>query len=220
MRTLPSASVTGFLAAAVAFAAGAHAAAVEDPRSLELLRFDCTTGVVRSEVTLFANGTLRLREGDVGEEAMQLAELAPDVREGYLRRLQQESLGGDLAPPPGVDGLWTEQCVLTLDVPDGPAGTASVGAFDSMSLPLSRLVTIARELVALARVQTYVAGIPTGYVPREGDVLIHHDGSRYLIQGWTSDGRGIEVVGLDQPLTIYVAVEELSQQFLSVETSQ
>lgn len=197
----------------------ALAADYDDPRTLELLRLDCATGIVRSEVTLFGNGTLRLKEGDVGEEAMRLSELAPDLLEGYLNRLRLESLGNGLAPPRQVQGLWTEQCVLTVDVPEGPEGTAGFGAFDSMSLPLSRVVAIARELLALARVETYVAGIPVGYVPKRGDVLLHHNGTRYRVHGWTSDGLGVELQGIEQPLTLYLPINVLYAQFLSVESA-
>jgi len=212
MNPVLSASVAGLLTAGLVAAAG-----FEDPRTLEVVRLDCTTGIVRSDMTLFGNGTLRLREGDVGEEEMQLAELAPDVFEGYLRRLQQEALGNNLAPPKQIGGLWTEQCELTVQVPEGPTGSTAFGAFDSLSLPLSRVVAIARELVVLAREETYVAGIPRDYVPERGDVLVDHSGSRYRVHGWTSDSQGVELQGVDQPLTIYVTIEALHKQFLSVE---
>lgn len=212
MRVLGSIGPVLMLAAAVSAAQD-----FVDPRSLELVRFDCTTGVVRSEMTLFGNGTLRLREGDVGEEEMQLAELAPDVLEAYQRRLQDESLGNSLAPPKRIEGMWTEQCELTLDIPDGPVGSVTIGTFDSMSLPLSRVVAIARELVTLARAETRVAGIPTDYVPLRGDVLIHHDGTRYRVHGWTSDGTGVELLGIEQPIALYLLIESLDEQFLGLE---
>ena len=212
MKVLLSASAAGLLAASLLGADG-----FEDPRTVELVRLDCTTGIVRSEMTLFGNGTLRLREGDVGAEEMRLSEIGPDIFEGYLRRLQQESLGNNLVPPKQVEGMWTEQCSLTVDVPEGPVGTTAFGALDSMSLPLSRVVSIARELLALARVEDYVAGIPPGYVPERGDVLLHQNGSRYRVHGFTSDGLGLELQGIEQPLAIYVAIEALHEQFLAVE---
>ena len=213
MRVLLTAIVIVLMAAV-----GASATAYEDPRTHEVVRFDCTTGLARSEVTLFGNGTLRLREGDVGEEEMALAELAPEVLDGYLRRLQMESMGGGLAPPKRIDGLWTEQCVLILEVPDGPSGRAEFGAFDSLDLPLSRVVAIARELVTLARSRTVVAGIDPGYVPQRGDILIAHDGTRYRVNVRTMDGTGVELVGIDQPLSIYVLIETLHEQFLAIES--
>lgn len=215
MKILLSASVVGLLASGLAMATG-----FEDPRTLEVIRLDCTTGIVRSDMTLFGSGTLRLREGDVGAEEMLLSELGPDILEGYVRRLQQESLGNNLVPPKQVEGLWTEQCTLTVDVPDGPVGTTAFGGMDSMSLPLSRMVSIARELLALARVETHVAGIPLGYVPERGDVLLHRNGSHYRVHGFTSDGLGLELQGIEQPLAIYVAIETLHDQFLAVEGRQ
>jgi hypothetical protein len=188
-----------------------------DPRSVEILRLDCTTGPVRNDVTLFGNGTLRLRSGETGQEELMLSELDGDSFDAYIRRLQQESLGDGLAAPRRMEGLWTEQCVLTAAVPDGPSGTEAFSGLDSLSLPLSRVVSIARELMALARVQTHVAGIPPGYVPQRGDVLLHRDGSRYLVYGETSDGKGVELMGLDQPLTLYVVITDLQALFLAVE---
>jgi len=188
-----------------------------DPRSQEVLRLACTTGVFRSDMTLFGNGTLRLFKGEIGSETMTLSELDPDALGAYVRRLQAESLDTGLRPPPRVDGTWTEDCVLTLDVDEGPVGTARFGAFDSQSLSLSRLVTIARELVALSEVQSQVGGLSSSYVPQRGDVIVHRDGSRYRVRGMTSDGLGVELVGIEQPLTIYIALETLPGLFMALE---
>lgn len=198
--------------------AAAEPPAYRDPRSLEVVRFDCRTGTLRSELTLFANGTMRLREGEVGSESMLLSELDPDSLAAYLRRLAAESLDDGLRPPPPVGGIFTEQCSLVLDVPDGPVGTARFGAFDSLSLALSRVVAIVRELVVIAHASNVSsAGLSPHYLPVAGDVLIHRDGDRYRVQGLTSDGRGVELSGIEQPLILYVALENLPSLFLAVE---
>ena len=44
-----------------------------DDRSTEVLRYDCVTELARREMTLFANGTIRLRKGQIGNEWMGLA---------------------------------------------------------------------------------------------------------------------------------------------------
>jgi hypothetical protein len=150
---------------------------------------------------------------------MRLSELDPDGFEAYVRRLRAEGLGDELAPPPSVEGLFTEQCALTVDVPGGPAGGATFGHFDSVSLGLSRLVTIARELVVVARARSQVDGLSADYVPRGGDILLHRNGGRFQVRGLTSDGRGVELIGIDQPLTIYVGLESLPDDFLGVEAS-
>lgn len=214
-RSLAS-SLASALTSALVLATAA-AAQAPDPRTVEVLRLRCLTGDQVSDLTLFGNGTLRLWEGEEGEAEMRLSELDPDGFDAYVRRLQAERLGGELAAPPSVEGLFTEQCALTLDVPEGPHGSATFGYFDSLSLELSRVVAIARELVVVARAKTQVDGLSPDYVPRGGDVLLHRDGTRYLVRGLTSDGRGVELIGLDQPLTLYVALESLADGFLGVE---
>ncbi|MCZ6726432.1 MAG: hypothetical protein O7A98_03650 [Acidobacteria bacterium] len=189
----------------------------QDPRSLEVLRLDCVTGNVRSDLTLFGNGTLRVWEGELGSEQMELSELDPDSVEAYVRRLRQETLSDGLAPPQSVEGLWIERCRLTLDVPEGPAGTVSFGGLDSLSLALSRVVRIARELVALARSKIQLAGLSAQYRPKVGDVLLHRNGFRYRVNSFTSDGTGVELLGFEQPMALYVAIKDLPQLFLAVE---
>jgi hypothetical protein len=198
----------------LAVAAGSE---VRDPRSLEVLRLDCATGDYRSDLTLFGNGTLRLEEGEAGAEEMALSELDRESFDAYVRRLQVEELGDGLEPPQRVEGPWTEQCVLTLDVDDGPAGSIAFGAFDSMSLPFSRVVRIARELLALARVETRVRGLTENYSPRPGDVLLHRDGGRYRVHSVTTDGLAVELEGIEQPFTLYLAIEAISESFIAVE---
>jgi hypothetical protein len=206
--------------AALAALVGVGGAQASDPRSHEVLRFRCLHGERTSDLTLFGNGTLRLREGPEGKVDMLLSELDPDTFDAFVRRLRTESLGEGWASPRSVDGLFTEQCALVLDVPDGPTGAVTFGSFDSLGLEISRVVTIARDLVVLARARTQVEGLSPEYVPRGGDVLLQRDGSRYFVRGLTSDGRGVELIGLDQPLTLYVAVESLADDFLAVEADE
>ncbi|MDH3405077.1 MAG: hypothetical protein OES32_12065 [Acidobacteriota bacterium] len=212
-------------ALAAGYAAGALLAAgaggePRDPRSAEVLRLDCAAGPVRSDLTLFGNGTLRLREGEAGAEELHLAELGRDVFDAYVRRLRAEALDDGLAPPPSVDGPWTQSCVLTLDVPAGPAGSVGFSGFDSLSLPLARVVAIARELTVVARTSARVAGLDPAYEPVAGDVLLHRDGSRYRVHGLTADGRGVELTGIEQPLTLYVPLEALTELFLGLEETR
>src|SRR5215217_1069964 len=57
-------------------------------RSTEVVRLECASDLGRREVTLFGNGTVRLREGLRGkEEALGLAELDPAELAGALARL-------------------------------------------------------------------------------------------------------------------------------------
>lgn len=204
------------LAAGVA-PATADAAGARDPRSVEVLRLDCTAGTQRSDLTLFGNGTLRLREGELGAEDLHLSELGRDALDAYVRRLRAESLDDGLAPPASVQGPFTETCTLSLDVPEGPVGSTEFSALDSLSLALSRVVSIARELTVVARTNINLVGLDPGYRPVAGDILLHRNGGRYQVHMLTSDGRGVELTGLDQPLTLYVALDALGELFLGVE---
>src|SRR5262249_31989544 len=57
---------------AAIFAGGA---AADDARSVEIVRYDCVTDTTRHEITLFGNGTIRVRDGLIKHEWMGLAEL-------------------------------------------------------------------------------------------------------------------------------------------------
>jgi hypothetical protein len=206
-----------FLLVSVQLVASVLCAQVEDARSMEVLRFDCVTGNLGSDLTLFRNGTLRLWEGKLGSEIMELSELDRDSLDAYLRRLQKESMANGLTPPEPIVGEWVETCRLTLDVPEGPSGAVTFGALDSLSLPLSRVVGIARELVALAHSKVHVTGLSREYEPEIGDVLLHRDGTRYRVNSFISDGTGIELQGYEQPLVLYIPIEALPQLFLAGE---
>ena len=86
----------------------------QDKRSIEVVRYDCTTDTTRREVTLFANGTVRVREGWIGNEWMGLTELGPDELQGFLNRLAGEDLSESRNPEKGVEGAWIERCELRL----------------------------------------------------------------------------------------------------------
>ena len=79
-------------------------AARADDRSTEVLRYDCVTDLARREMTLFANGTIRLRKGQIGNEWMGLAELSPDKMQAFLNRLSGEDLCGREEPREGARG--------------------------------------------------------------------------------------------------------------------
>src|SRR3954466_15974959 len=96
------------------FAAALPLQAAEDPRSFEVLRYECASELGRREVTLFLNGTVRLRDGEPGKEAMGLAELNPDELDGAVNRLAEEDLSESRRLPSGVEGQWVEKCMLAL----------------------------------------------------------------------------------------------------------
>jgi hypothetical protein len=192
-------------------------AARADDRSTEVLRYDCVTELARREMTLFANGTIRLRKGQIGNEWMGLAELSPEKLQAFLNRLSGEDLSDVKSPDKGPEGAWVEQCELRLQLPGKDPLTYRFGHFEPLPLNLSHVVRIAEELTRKVRVVKEKDEIPVDYEPRRGDVLKRSgDGSRFRIMAFTGDNKGIELEGIDQPLELYIARDQLRKKFIAL----
>lgn len=192
----------------------------EDDRSTEILRYDCLTDTTRREVTLFANGTIRLRDGVIRHEWMGLAELGPDELTGYLNRLAGEDLSRDRSPERGVEGNWIERCELKLQLPGKPSQSYRFGHYDPLPLNLSRVVNIVKELEDKVQTLRDAEGkqeLPVDYEPRPGDVLKRlGDGALFRIVAFTGEGKGVELQGIDLPLQMFVLKEQMRQSFTAV----
>ena len=185
-----------------------------DNRSIEIVRYDCTTDTTRREVTLFANGTVRLREGWIGNEWMGLTELGPDELQGFLNRLAGEDLSQSRNPEKGVEGSWIERCELRLQVSGKPLQTYRFGHYDPLPLNLSRVVRIAQELVEKVPITKDKDELPAGYDPRAGDVLKRvGDGALFRVVAFTGDGKGVELQGVDLPLEVFVPRDQIRNNF-------
>lgn len=185
-----------------------------DKRSIEIVRYDCTTDTTRREVTLFANGTVRLREGWIGNEWMGLTELGPDELQGFLNRLDGEDLSQSRNPEKGVEGAWIERCELRLRLAGKPLQTYRFGHYDPLPLNLSRVVRIAQELVEKVPITKDKDALPAGYDPRPGDVVKRvGDGALFRVIAFTADGKGVELQGVDLPLQVYVPRDQIRNNF-------
>jgi hypothetical protein len=208
--------------AAVAIAPGAGASgagasgAVPSNRSIEVLRLDCASRLGRREVTLFGNGTIRLRDGPIGKEWMGLAELGPDELQGTLRRLGEEDLSDASHLPQGVVGEWVEKCDLVLALPGGKRQKFFYGRYDTLPLALYRVQRVAEELADKVALLRDVEVLPEHYEPRLGDVLKRTDGTRYRVANFTSDRKGVELDGIDQPLHLIVLKEQMRMEFVGI----
>ncbi len=190
-----------------------------DPRSDELVRLECSSRLGRREATLFANGTVRSRVWDAeGALDMKLAELPPEELVAYRQRLTTEAAGTGASEAPAAEGEWLEACSLTLTLPDAASRTFRFARLDTLPLALGRLVAVAEELFVVADERQAVESLPADYEAQRGDVLLGRDGLRYQVQGLTSDGRAVELLGLDQPFTVYVALASLRGEFRRVVT--
>lgn len=208
-------------------------AAAESDRFRVLVRLDCTSEISRQETTLFANGTVRLREKqapqadfvsqdlglgldeDAGQLQLFLGELGPDELAGYLDRLKGEDLSESEETADGsAAGEWIETCELELRLPNRPPKDLTFGRFDSLSLATSRVVAIARELHAyVLREDGSRPGFPADYKPEIGDRLQQWGGNIFEVLLFTDGGRAVELQGISQPITIIIRVDDLKSKF-------
>lgn len=196
----------------VALAGGVPAAA-DDPRSTVLVAEDCTSSVGRREVTLFANGTVRRREGPPGQVRTVLGELGPEEVEAYLARLGERDLSETDAESGLLEGSWIEACTLELNLPGRPVRIFRYDRYSSPSLALGSIRQIVREIEGEIDPSSREQQLPAGYVPELGDLLERTDGVRFEIVAFTADERGIELSSPDQPLTLYIPREEVALHF-------
>lgn len=193
----------------------------QDLRSLERLFYSCRNDVARRDVTLFGNGTVRLREGLLEEQTLLLDELEPEDLRSYLGRLARIRTGDGLPNPDqlggGVTGDWVERCEVRLRLADTEPLDLAFGRLDSLPLAVAHLIEIADELAASTRPLDPPRRLPRGYRPRPGDVLSKEAGARYRVVNLTADGEGVEMEAFDEPVRIFYRIDELRQVFVELE---
>ncbi len=201
-----------------------------DLRVVEVFDYDCSSDIGRRKTTLFANGTIRVRRwADDEEQQMLLKELNPDELRGFVNRLREIDLSESEESRASPAGEWIQKCELVLDLyydqpPDedreAQPNRFRFGRYDSVSLSLSRVIGVAEEVSLWAEERAIVADFPPGYEPSPGDVLERQDGLLFEVIAFTSDNRGVELWGVDQPLVVYVLREELIGEFIRVVDSR
>lgn len=207
----------GRLAAVLLLTALPALAQEPSDRVVELLRYECANELGRREVTLFGNGTIRLRDGEIGKESMGLTELGPRELEGYLNRLKEVDLSHVGRLDRGVEGSWIERCDLILQLPGGALQIFHFGRYDSLPHDLSRVLRIAEELDTKVRdIKKLADELPVDYDPRPGDVLRRTDGELYRIITFTMDKRGIELEGVRTPITLFVLRDRVRREFVEL----
>ncbi len=190
----------------------------ENIRSGEVIRRDCKNTVGHAEVTLFENGTLRLRQSLNEDERFELAELNPNQLQGFVNRIRDEDMSEvDPGGYPQMGGDLVEVCEIYLGLDRAKTTTYRFGRFDSLPLNLARLNGIIDDMLQYIEDNAPSMGLPPDYMPKRGDVLARADGALFEIVGLTSDKRGVELIGVDQPLVIFIALESIRGTFVSLE---
>jgi hypothetical protein len=162
-----------------------------------LVELSCRSEIAERRTTLFANGTIRLKEISGGVSAISLAELGPEELAGYLHRLRGEDLSEVDVTRLSVSGEWIEECLLELSLPGTEPRRFELQRYDSLPLPLWRVLSVVDELTAQAEAVPVRSQLPRDYAPRAGDILERTDGVLFEIRGYTDDGKGIELQGVE-----------------------
>ncbi len=194
----------------------------QDPRSTTWLGYTCSNSLGRRDITLFANGTVRLREGLWESQAVYLHELGPEEleaeRELLIRVFEPGATSRQEIPQGAVVGEWVERCEVVLEVPGSQPLTYRFGQFEVPPLEVARLVQMAEDLAALTRPLDSIERLPASYQPRSGDILIDAEGGRFLVIGLTADGKGLEVESLTVPMRYFHALDALPGLYVDFES--
>ncbi len=203
------------VAAMLALLAGPRPAAPsEDVRGVELLQYDCSSRIARQDLTLFANGTLRLREVEEGgEPRMRLAELGSSELAAFVARLAAEDLSEVDLRGREASGDWVETCELELTLEDQPARLLRFGRLDSLPLALGRLLRVVDDLLLEVERLAPRSRLPADYEARAGDRLRRFDGNLFEVVAYTGDGGGLELEGIDVPLVLFIPITALRDEF-------
>jgi hypothetical protein len=186
----------------------------DDPRGVELLRYDCSSSIGRRDLTLFGNGTLRLRESEPDQATrMRLAELGRVELAAYLARLGEEDLTEVDLRGPEASGDWVSTCELKLELEGQPERRLRFGDMDSLPLAVGRLLRVVDDLLLEVDRLAPRSQLPADYEPRAGDRLRRFDGSLYEVVAYTGDGAGLELEGIDEPLVVFISVAALRDEF-------
>lgn len=186
----------------------------EDARSRVILSSDCRTTSSRRELTLFANGTLRIFDGLGATREMRLAELGRAELEAYVARLRKISFD-DLPPgSAGLEGEWVERCRLELRLAGEEPRVLAYGPYDSLPLAWKHVQLLVDDLLEEIRARPEADERVRRYEPEVGDILVRRsDGARYEVLGFTLEGNGVELLGLEEPLPIYILGDHLLDAF-------
>lgn len=186
----------------------------------EVFRLDCLNSHYRREVTLFGNGTIRVREGYASAPEMWLGELDVESTRGLIARLMEPDLEEVPETSRTVVGEWVETCRYELRLAPEEFQVFEFQRLDALSLPLQKSLSVAITALGMidrTRPSNTRGKLTRDFVPERGDVLVAIDGRRFRVSGFTTDRTGVELVGVEQPVVLFAPVVDLHAMFLSRE---
>lgn len=186
----------------------------------EIFRLDCVNQHYRREITLFGNGTIRVREGYAASPEMWLGELDDETLRALIVRLMEPNLNDVPSTTRTVVGEWVETCRYELQLSPGEPQVFEFERLDALSLPLQKSLSVAITALGMidrTRPSDTRGKLDRDFVPQRGDILVAIDGRRFRVSGFTTDRTGVELVGVEQPVVLFAPVADLHAMFLSRE---
>ncbi len=188
-----------------------------DLRGLMLLDYDCRSEIHQRRISLFANGTVRMRTEGIEESRVRLAELSPEELRGFLNRLKAENLEETDEETWSPRGEWIERCDLVLTLQDRPSERFRLDRFGTVSLALSRVLSVVKALDLLVDERSPpTRHLPAEYRPQSGDILERMDGKRFQVVRYTMENLSVELTALDMPLTVFIRLDEIRKHFAAL----
>lgn len=188
-----------------------------DPRSVIVLDYLCSNELGRRQITLFANGTVRLRQGLYEDEQMHLAEIGPDELAETLELLGRRDATDDQSDLSvwgrALDGPFIEDCSLSLELEDREEERWEFSKYDTPPLRVAWLLRLAEDLARLTEPERPEQELSPDYEPVPGHLLRNAAGQLFRVTGFTTDLEGIELQAVDQPVVVYVSRENLVKHF-------
>jgi hypothetical protein len=168
-------------------------------------------------VTLFTDGMLvwKTRDSASGEEHFRSRRVTPeelDFYRLYFGRAEFFHLPRDLTS--GADADTAEQDTVTVTRPNGDRQTIR---WDQLSsLPLSAAALRASLLGLRSSFDTALPAIED-YAPDRippGTVLTRRDGEPFRVRAYYEDRGILELVGVRDPVTVFLTLKDVRMQFL------
>lgn len=196
---------------------------VADPRSWELFRHRCGGRLGSRELTLFLDGTVRLRVHDQQGDEVRLGQIEEGQLVRTYGRLQalQEGIGRDGkewsqgAAGRGIGGEFLEDCEAELRLPESEKKLFRFSPLEIPPLWLGQLRQLAEDLAGETEPLQH-RGLPKDYQPRYGDLLRRRDGVVFRYVGSSSDAKAWILEQVGQPLTTYFPVADRDQVFVGL----